>query len=34
MLRGTVAHNCHGKTKNLAEKTIPHGKTENLTAKP
>ena len=28
MLRGTVAHNCHGKTKNLAAKT------KYLTAKP
>ena len=35
-----VAHNCHGKTKNLTAKTkhhgknkIPHGKTKNLKAK-
>ena len=36
-----VAHNCHGKTKNLTAKTKtsrqnqkPHCKTKNLTAKP
>ena len=28
-----VAHNCHGKTKNLTAKTKHHGKTKNLTAK-
>ena len=31
----TVAHNCHGKTKNVTAKTkyIPHDKTKTLTAK-
>ena len=28
-----VAHNCHGKTKNLTAKTKRHSKTKNLTAK-
>ena len=30
----TLAHNCHGKTKNLTAKTKPHGKTKNLSTKP
>ena len=29
----TVAHNCHGKTKNLTQKQNTHDKTENLMAK-
>ena len=40
-LKCTVAHNCHGKTKNLTAKATtsrqnqkPHGKRKNLTAKP